>query len=84
MRVRRVTSIGVAAAGALALGVAALWPARCPVDVKFIRMEASGVFDDDDTESWLVTLSISNRTGGVLSFPEEKPGVEGGVNGLWV
>ena len=84
MRVRRATSIGVAAAGALALGVAALWPARCPVDVKLVRMEASGVVDDDGTEPWLVTLSISNRTGGVLSFPKEKPGVEAGVNGLWV
>lgn len=84
MRGRETTFIGVAAAGVLALVAAAFWPSRCPVDVKLVRMEGSGVVDDDGTEAWLLTLSISNRSGGVLNFPREKPGADASVNSLWV
>ena len=84
MRVRKATLIAVAAAGALALVAAAFWPSRCPVDVKLVRMEGSGVVEDDGTEPWLVTLSIINCSGGVLTFPKEPPGVEASVDSLSV
>jgi hypothetical protein len=84
MRARKIASIGVAATGALVLFAAAFWPSRRPVDVKLVRMERSGMIDDDGTEPWLVALSISNRSGGVLTLAEETVGVEACVNSLWV
>ena len=76
--------LGVAAALALALVAAALWPSRCPVDVNLVRMELSGVTDSDGTEAWLLTLSIRNRSAGALTFPKEEIGAKARVSRLWV
>jgi hypothetical protein len=71
MRARNLVALTVAAAGLLGLLATAALRSRCPVDLKLVSIEPSGMVDDDGTESWLVTLSMSNCSAGVLIGAQE-------------
>ena len=47
-------------------------------------MTPSGMMDDDGSESWLVTLSISNGSAGRLTVAREWLNVEAKVANHWV
>ncbi len=84
MRARKLLAGGVAATGLVGLLVATSWPSRCPVDLKLVGMAPSGTMDDDGSESWLVTLSISNCSAGVLFVAREWLNAEAKVANHWV
>ena len=88
MRGRKLIAVAAAFAAAAA-GLAGLLaitarPSRCPVDLKLMSMAPSGVVGDDGRELWLVTLSISNCSAGVLTFAQEWMSVEAKVANRWV
>ena len=84
MRARKLVVVAVAAAGLAGLLATASWRSRCPVDLNLVSMAPSDTIDDDGTEPWLVTLSISNCSGGVLTFAQEWMSVEAKVVNRWV
>ena len=86
MRVRRFLFSSVFAAGVVGVLVVLHWPAPCPLDLKFARIEpsGSGILDDAGKELWLVTLTISNQTAGSLYFPGEWMKIEAKARGRWV
>jgi hypothetical protein len=84
MRARNLVALTVAAAGLLGLLATAALRSRCPVDLKLVSIEPSGMVDDDGTESWLVTLSMSNCSAGVLIVAQESGNAQAKVAGRWV
>ena len=83
MRARELLAGGVAAVGLVGLLVAISWPSRCLVDLKLLGMEPSGIGDDDGSEYWLVTLSISNRSAGTLFVAREGQSAEARAANRW-
>lgn len=83
MRGRKLFAVAAAAGIAGLLAITAR-PSRCPVDLKLMSMAPSGTVEDDGREPWLVTLSISNCSAGVLTFAQEWMSVEAKVANRWV
>jgi hypothetical protein len=84
MRVRSLAAVTVAAAGLLGLLASAALRSRCPVDLKLVSIEPGGMVDDDGTELWLVTLSISNRSASTLTVANESASAQAKVTSRWV
>ena len=84
MRVRKLLVLGAAAAGLAGLLALTVWPSRCPVALMLMSVAPSGTVEDDETEHWLVALSISNCSAGVLTFAQESMHVEAKVANRWV
>jgi|ERR1017187_1201868 hypothetical protein len=84
MCARKLVVVAVAAAGLAGLLATASWRSRCPVDLRLVSRAPSGTVDDDGTEPWLVTLSISNCSAGVLTFAQEWMNVEAKVANRWI
>jgi len=57
---------------------------RCPLEVKFAKIEPTGVVDNRGGEFWFVTLSVTNRSAANIYFENEWPNVETRVASGWV
>ena len=84
MRGRKLVAVAAAAAGLAGLLVITARPSRCPVNLELMSMAPSDTVDDDGTESWVVTLSMSNCSAGVITFAQERMSVEARVTNRWV
>jgi hypothetical protein len=84
MRVRSFVAVTVAAAGFLGLLSTASWSSRCPVDLKLVSIEPSGMIGDDGTEPWIVTLSMSNCSPEVLIVAHDSGNPQAEVTNRWV
>jgi hypothetical protein len=80
---RRHLAAGIVLAGLTALLAILLWPSRCPVDLKWVSMEPSGIIDADGTEPWLVTLTMTNCCRGFLILAPQATRCEAKVGGKW-
>jgi hypothetical protein len=84
MRGSKRLAIGIAAVGLVGFALAIGWPSRRPIELKLVGMSPSGMMDDDGSEPWLVTLSVSNCSAGVLTVSKEWLNVEAKVANRWV
>jgi hypothetical protein len=85
MHSRKLLVVAAIAVGVIGLLAVALSPSACPADLSLVSLTPSVVLDDDDTAPWLVTVSINNRSSGVLSFDNDDwMSVEARVKNRWV
>jgi len=60
-----------------------LWPSPCPVELKFVGVEPSGVFDESENEYLLAQLEATNRDF-VSVMVDDITNVELRIGGRWV
>jgi hypothetical protein len=81
---RRLKHIAIGTSAFLAFLAIAVWPSPPPVKLRLVEVSPSGTIDDDGTQGWLATLSVSNSSSFVLTLPKESIGVEAKVSNRWV
>jgi len=83
MRKRKVVVISTALAGVAILLAMSICPSRCPVELKLVGVEPSGMVNDEGKEAMLVTLSVSNRDSVSVMF-ETVTTFQAKIGGRWV
>jgi hypothetical protein len=83
-RARRVFALSIVPVSILMVLAGLWWRLPCPVELKVMGMEPSGVADDAGTEGWFVAVCITNRGATALYFADEWVTVEVRVASRWV
>ena len=84
MHARRLVAIVVPVVGVAGLLAAWMWSSRCPVELKLVSMEPSGILDDTEKEFSLVTLGVRPFHRGSFVFADQYITVEAKVANRWV
>jgi hypothetical protein len=84
MGLRRSVVFVIMTAIVFGTGLILLWPSGCPVELKAMNVEASGIVDDEGLELRLVTLNVTNPNGARFYLKRKWIEAEARVGGRWL